>query len=134
MALFGSERNCTGRCHSHTSYLNSWCSNLIPKPAKSFDDLSKLCGMHSELELFLWLSTKFPGNAVELQTAHAMKEEVISYINQGLHKSENLKLDHCYIQRDTKLRESWKKNRDKEQIHGIDKFDDYVGPVEVDDI
>jgi Suv3 C-terminal domain 1 len=59
--------------------------SMIPKAPKSFDDLSRLCGIFSELELFIWLQRKWPpGNMMEQQTAQALKEQAIQMIAQGL--------------------------------------------------
>ena len=59
--------------------------NMIPKPPKTFNDLAKLCLVFSELELFLWLQRKFPpGNMIEQQAAHSMRELAIKYISDGL--------------------------------------------------
>ena len=84
--------------------------NMYPKPAKTFDDLGQLCSVHNELELFLWLHNRFPAtaNVVERQSALALKEKTINYINEGL-ASDSLKVDHCYILRDQKLRQACQK-------------------------
>jgi hypothetical protein len=59
--------------------------SMIPKAPKSFDDLSRLCGIFSELELFIWLQRMWPpGNMMEQQTAQALKEQAIQMIAQGL--------------------------------------------------
>jgi hypothetical protein len=83
---------------------------MYPKPAKTFDDLGQLCSVHNELELFLWLHNRFPAtaNVVERQSALALKEKTINYINEGL-ASDSLKVDHCYILRDQKLRQACQK-------------------------
>jgi ATP-dependent RNA helicase SUPV3L1/SUV3 len=87
---------------------------MFPKPAKTFDDLGQLCSVHNELELFLWLHNRFPANAnvVERQSAMAMKEQTINFINDGL-ASDSLKVDHCYILRDQRLRQAAKRNEDE---------------------
>ena len=74
----------------------------------SFEELSHMCDVHHELELFIWLSTRFPGNDVEQQRAFALKEHAIKLISDGLSKSQQLKLDHDYIKRDARLRRAWK--------------------------
>mmetsp|Transcript_8502 Transcript_8502/g.13041 ORF Transcript_8502/g.13041 Transcript_8502/m.13041 type:complete len:188 (-) Transcript_8502:1057-1620(-) len=81
----------------------------IPRPAKSYEHLNSLCHLHNELELFLWLSLRFPANFVEQQTALTLKEKAIAYINEGIAKTSELKLRHCYIDRDKKLRKKWRK-------------------------
>jgi hypothetical protein len=59
--------------------------SMVPKAPKSFDDLSRLCGIFSELELFMWLQRKFPpGNVMEQQTAQSLKEQAIHMIAHGL--------------------------------------------------
>jgi Mitochondrial degradasome RNA helicase subunit C terminal len=59
--------------------------NMIPKAAKSFEDLARLCGIFSELELFLWLQRKFPpGNMMEQQAANVLRERAIQLISTGL--------------------------------------------------
>eukprot|EP00934_Nitzschia_sp_Nitz4_P003557 Nitzschia sp. Nitz4//scaffold46_size129759//62121//65060//NITZ4_003504-RA/size129759-processed-gene-0.161-mRNA-1//-1//CDS//3329552604//3547//frame0 len=73
-------------------------SRSVPKQAKSFDDLSYLCGIYADADLFLWLQFKFPpGNAVEHQAALARKEKTLEFINEALANTEHLRLDHDYI-------------------------------------
>lgn len=73
-------------------------SRSVPKQAKSFDDLSYLCGIYADADLFLWLQFKFPpSNAVEHQAALARKEKTLEFINEALSNTEHLKLNHCYI-------------------------------------
>lgn len=85
--------------------------SMIPKPAKSFEDIGALCSLHNELELFIWLHNRFPANtnAVEQQTALAMKEKAITLINNGISESDKLKMKHCYVARDLRLRQELKK-------------------------
>jgi hypothetical protein len=83
-------------------------SRSVPKRAKSFDDLSYLCGIYSDADLFLWLQLKFPpGNAVEQAAAVARKEKTLEYINEALATSETLNLNHCYLKTATRLRKAW---------------------------
>lgn len=75
--------------------------NMIPKPPQSFRDLGKLCLIFTELELFLWLQRKFPpGNMIEQQTAHALRDTTIAYISDGLNNVSRevplVKLDIFY--------------------------------------
>ena len=106
----------------------------IPRDAKSFEDLSQLCSIHNQLELFIWLHNKFPGsNAMEEQAALAFKERTISLINKGLAESERLRLDHCYIKRDAAIRAAWK-GRQKRKKADMDEFDDYLPHSELDEI
>ena len=85
---------------------------LALKQPKSFDDLASLCELFNDLELFLWLNGRFPGSsAMEQQTAHALKNRTIEYIDRGLQQTENLQLNHNYITRDSKLRRGFEKNR-----------------------
>lgn len=84
----------------------------LPRKPKSFEDLSRLCSIFSELDVFLWLQKKFPpGNVMEEQTALARKEEAIKLINRSLKRTDKLKLVHCYVQRDLRLREEWHDQR-----------------------
>jgi len=95
---------------------------VIPKKANSFDDMGVLCELHSDLDLFLWLHQRFPGNVMEQQSAMAMKELTIKLINKGLRETDNLRLDHCYITRDTKIRKLGKESvRDDDDKIGRDQ-------------
>lgn len=115
---------------------------VVPKQAKSFDDLSRLCSIHSELELFLWLTLKFPGNAMEQRLAEAIRERATSHINEGLAATDRLKLEHCYIKRDKNLRSAWARKMKEMDgptsdiyfIHDIDRSDDVLPQYEVEDI
>lgn len=91
--------------------------SMIPKPAKSFDDIGTLCSLHNELELFIWLHNRFPANtnAVEQQTALAMKEKAIALINIGISESDKLKINHCYVARDQRLRQLAKKDNNSDK-------------------
>jgi hypothetical protein len=44
---------------------------------------------------------------MEEQAALARKEQTITYIGESLANTHKLKLDHCYIKRDMRLREQW---------------------------
>jgi hypothetical protein len=68
--------------------------SMMPRRPSSFDDLSRLCSVFSELELFLWLQKKFPpGNIMEEQAAIARKEDAIQLIGQTLAEVSR----HVYI-------------------------------------
>eukprot|EP00978_Attheya_sp_CCMP212_P015637 scaffold40295_cov46-Attheya_sp.AAC.5 len=117
--------------------------SMIPKPAKTYEDIQKLCALHAELELFIWLQNKFPGNIVEMQTAISIQEQTIAYINQGIPDSDNMKVNHCYIKRDKHLREIYKKEKSSKgsnkddiilDIMEEDQFDDILPHIEVDEI
>lgn len=83
-------------------------SRSVPKRAKSFDDLSYLCGLYSDADLFLWLQLKFPpSNAVEAQAALARKEKTLEFINEALANTENLKLNHSYLRQAIRHRAIW---------------------------
>lgn len=83
-------------------------SRSVPKKAKSFDDLSYLCGLYTDADLFLWLQMKFPpSNAVEAQTALARKEKTLEFINEALANTERLKLNHSYLRQATRHRAVW---------------------------
>jgi hypothetical protein len=58
------------------------------------------------------MQNKFqPVNLMELKAALARKESASSMIKLGLEEAEKLKLDHCYVTRDSKLRVRWKQNQ-----------------------
>jgi ATP-dependent RNA helicase SUPV3L1/SUV3 len=83
-------------------------SRSVPKKAKSFDDLSYLCGIYSDADLFMWLQFKFPpGHAVEHQAALARKQLTLEHINEALANTDSLKLNHCYIRQATRHRTLW---------------------------
>ena len=82
-------------------------NSISLKQAKSFDDLASLCELHNDLDLFLWLHGRFPGNAMEQQTALTLKQRAIECIEEGLQETEDLQLKHNYIQRDARLRRSF---------------------------
>lgn len=80
----------------------------VPKKARSFEDLSYLCGLYADADLFLWLQNKFPpSNAVEQQAAIANKETTLEFINEALAHTENLKLSHSYIRQAAHHRANW---------------------------
>jgi ATP-dependent RNA helicase SUPV3L1/SUV3 len=67
--------------------------SMAPRRPSSFDELSRLCGIFNELELFLWLQKKFPpGNMMEMQAALARKEHTINFISESLAMTDKLKL------------------------------------------
>jgi Mitochondrial degradasome RNA helicase subunit C terminal len=100
---------------------------IIPRRPKSFEDLAQLCSIFSELDVFLWLQKKFPpGNVMEEQTALSRKEEAITIINQSLKRTEKLKLDHCYIRRDVRMRESWQETQSSESWEEQDEMNSEV--------
>jgi ATP-dependent RNA helicase SUPV3L1/SUV3 len=83
-------------------------SRSVPKKAKSFDDLSYLCGLYADADLFLWLQLKFPpSNAVETQAALARKEKTLEFINEALDNTDKLKLNHSYVRQATRHRAVW---------------------------
>jgi ATP-dependent RNA helicase SUPV3L1/SUV3 len=82
--------------------------SMIPRRPSSFEDLSRLCGTFNDLELFLWLQKKFPpANMMEMQAALARKDHTIKFISESLVLTDKLKLNHCYVFRDQRLREQW---------------------------
>lgn len=84
------------------------------KPAKTFNDMGKLCMQFSDVELFIWLQNKFPPiNLMEQQAALAKKETAAELIQLGLQGAEKLRLDHCYVTRDVKLRRTWEEKQQK---------------------
>lgn len=90
--------------------------SMRPRRPQTFDDLSRLCGIFNDIEQFLWLQQKFPpGNIMEQQAALTLKELAIEFIGAGLAMSDSgkLKLDHCYISRDQRIRNVWKGKDDR---------------------
>ena len=61
-----------------------------PKPPKSVVELSDLCTKHNIVDLYLWLSNRFPGNFVEREMALRQKAFAIALIQESL---ATLKLD-----------------------------------------
>ena len=100
-------------------------SRSVPKKAKSFDDLSYLCGLYSDADLFLWLQMKFPeyNNAVEHQAALARKETTLEFINEALANTESLKLNHNYIRQATRHRVVWEAEHGHEEVDDEDSTD-----------
>ena len=98
-------------------------SRPVPKKAKSFDDLSHLCNIYADVDLFMWLQFKFPpGNAVELAAALARKERTMEYINSALLITEQLKLNHCYLEMSNRHRRVWEAESGRENNILIDDF------------
>jgi hypothetical protein len=97
---------------------------MIPRRPSSFEDLSRLCGIFNDLELFLWLQKKFPpANMMEMQAALARKEHTIKFISESLVLTDKLKLNHCYVMRDQRLREQWQPDQlevDESDMYGSD--------------
>ena len=92
--------------------------DVYPRKPKSFEDLDRLCSIYSQLELFQWLSLRLSSNLVEQQTAEYLRDRTTTYINEGLMQSEKLKLNHCYITRDARLRAVFAQTQD-----GLEPFD-----------
>jgi len=61
-----------------------------PKPPKSVVELSDLCTKHNIVDLYLWLSNRFPGHFVERDMALRQKAFAIALIQESL---ATLKLD-----------------------------------------
>jgi ATP-dependent RNA helicase SUPV3L1/SUV3 len=102
-------------------------SRMILRRPENFADLSRLCHIFNEIELFLWLQKKFPpGNQMEEQTALSRKELTVKLIGEGLALSEELKLDHCYLARDWKLRKIWENNKYKKQRSSYEDEEDDI--------
>lgn len=83
-----------------------------PMPASSFEELSKLCSIHSDIGLFLWLLRRFPGNNVDEQTALSLQGRSVELIDRGLAATDRLKLNHCHVSRDARLRKVVRKKND----------------------
>jgi ATP-dependent RNA helicase SUPV3L1/SUV3 len=109
-------------------------SRSVPKKAKSFDDLSYLCNIYSDVDLFMWLQYKFPpGNQVELAAALARKEQTMQYINAALSATETLKLNHCYLKQANRHRSSWEMENGGPSSHNSNDDDEFVSGGFVDD-
>lgn len=108
-------------------------SRSVPHKAKSFDDLSYLCGIYADSDLFLWLQFKFPpGNAVEQAAALGRKDKTMEFINLALASTESLKLNHCYLKQAKRLRSSWEAENGPSQDVGI-VVADHGNDAEYDD-
>lgn len=68
----------------HAGEVSGLSIQNLPRNPSSFDDLAQLCGIYSEIELFLWLQKKFEGSKMEEQTALLMKEQTIELIGAAL--------------------------------------------------
>jgi ATP-dependent RNA helicase SUPV3L1/SUV3 len=80
----------------------------VPKRAKSFDDLSHLCSIYADSDLFLWLQWKFPpSNAMEQAAAMSRKEQALHFINEALSNTDKLKLEHSYLEQAQRHRKTW---------------------------
>ena len=91
-------------------------NRIIPRKPKNFDDLAQLCGIFSDLDLFLWLQNKFPpGNVIEQKNASALKETAIRLIGEALEQTGTLRLKHCYISRDKQVRNIWRNHHKRKQ-------------------
>lgn len=87
---------------------------VLPSKPKSFRDLTALCNMHAEMDLLLWLWSRFEGgrhhhNKSEQEFIVQLKDQTIFLINCGLAAADQLDLDHCYIEKDKRIRSSWNK-------------------------
>jgi len=71
------------------------------------------------------------------KNAKCLKDLVISSINTGLEESDLLKLDHCYLERDKRLRVIYEQNRGKKNMlsyHSESDMDDYPLISRVDEV
>ena len=88
---------------------------LEPSPAESFDDISHLCSIVNEVDLLLWLQSRFadysPVDESESNQALAVKDEATRHINQALIDADMLELDYCYIESDELRRIEFKKKK-----------------------
>lgn len=99
-------------------------NRMILRQPKTFEDLAQLCGMFSDLDLFLWLQNKFPpGNYIEKQNAAALKENAIRMIGEALERTGTLKLRHCYLARDQQVRATWKTRHKSKSVIDEVKFE-----------
>ena len=54
------------------------------KPPSNVLELTDLCTRHNIIDLYLWLSNRFPGNFVERELALRQKDHAILLIQKGL--------------------------------------------------
>jgi len=107
-------------------------SRSVPKVAKSFDDLSYLCNIYGDADLFLWLQFKFPpSNAVEQQAALARKETTLAFINEALANTDHLNLRHDYIRTAIRHRMVWESENGP--LLDLDDDEDVLGNSSDDD-
>ena len=87
-------------------------NRTIPRKPRNLEELSTLCNIFSDVDLFLWLQNKFPpGNCIEQQNALAIRDTTIQLIGEAL--ASNLRHTHSYINRDKRVRELWKRRQRK---------------------
>ena len=55
---------------------------------------------------------------VEQAAALATKERLIEMIGLGLSTADKLKLDHCYVRRDQRIRNIWREEQDADDDDG----------------
>jgi hypothetical protein len=83
-----------------------------PTTAETFNDLTHLCANVDEIDLLLWLQTRFtafaPVDEWELKLSYEVKEMTIEYINEALLNSDQLELDHCYVTSDERRRNGFR--------------------------
>ena len=95
----------------------------VPKKARSFDDLSHLCNIYADVDLFMWLQYKFPpGNLVEMAAALARKERTMEFINSALLVTEQLQLNHCYLKMSNQHRSVWEAENGETGSNELDVF------------
>jgi len=93
-------------------------SRSVAKPAKSFDDLSYLCNLYGDADMFLWLQFKFPpSNAIEHQAAMTRKESTLQFINDALANTDKLTLEHDYIRAAIRHRRTWEAENPMQNAH-----------------
>jgi len=90
-------------------------SRPVPKKAKTFGDLTHLCNIYADVDLFMWLQYKFPpSNQVEVAAALARREQTMEYINVALSSTDKLELNHCYLKAANRHRISWDTSRENQ--------------------
>ena len=70
-------------------------------------ELMDLCAKHSVLDLYLWLSLRFPSYFVERELCVQQRAHALSLIEKALHSS-NLRDDFCHGEDYKKVREKFK--------------------------
>jgi hypothetical protein len=87
--------------------------NIGHSKVTSVEEVGKLCSKHNVLDLFLWLSMRFPGNHVEVASALQQKELLINLVDESLRASgsaSNLTVSHNYQEHDLRIRNAYRRH------------------------
>ena len=127
---------------AHRRYAHSVANNVQyiplsshePNPADSFDDLSNLCSIVNQVDLYFWVQRRFPNQVadtsdldqvdndddddnepsyqerMEEEQALAMerREDAVNYINDALMETDSLSLKHNYHEQDYWIRRRYR--------------------------